>query len=47
MSVYKWHATALVLLMGLLALQAPLTEVRALAIVLIAAGIGLLQAQGG
>jgi uncharacterized membrane protein len=40
-------ATALVLLVGFLVLQEPLTGVRALAIVLIAAGIFLLQAQGG
>ena len=40
-------STALVLLVGFLVLQEPLTEVRALAIVLIAAGILLLQAQGG
>jgi uncharacterized membrane protein len=40
-------STTLVLLMGFLALQEPLTGVRALAIVLIAAGIFLLQAQGG
>jgi multidrug transporter EmrE-like cation transporter len=40
-------STALVLLVGFLVLQEPLTEVRALAIVLIATGICLLQAQGG
>ena len=40
-------STALVLLVGFLALQEPLTWVRALAIALIAAGIFLLQAQGG
>ena len=40
-------STALVLLVGFLALQEPLTGVRALAIVLIAVGIFLLQAQGG
>lgn len=40
-------STALVLLVGFLALQEPLTGVRVLAIVLIAAGIFLLQAQGG
>jgi len=40
-------STALVLLVGFLALQEPLTGRRALAIVLIAAGIFLLQAQGG
>ncbi len=40
-------STALVLLVGFLALQEPLTGMRALAIVLIAAGIFLLQAQGG
>jgi hypothetical protein len=38
---------ALVLLVGFLALQEPLTGARALAIVLIAAGIFLLQTQGG
>ena len=40
-------STAIVLLVGFLALQEPLTGVRALAIVLIAAGIFLLQTQGG
>jgi drug/metabolite transporter (DMT)-like permease len=40
-------STALVLLVGFLALQEPLTGVRALAIALIAAGILLLQTQGG
>ena len=40
-------STALVLLVGFLALEEPLTWVRAVAIVLIAAGIFLLQAQGG
>lgn len=40
-------STALVLLVGFVALQEPLTGVRALAIVLIATGIFLLQAQGG
>ena len=40
-------STALVLLVGFVALQEPLTGTRALAIVLIAAGIFLLQAQGG
>ena len=40
-------STALVLLVGFFALQEPLTGVRALAIVLIAAGIFLLHAQGG
>jgi len=40
-------ATTLVLLVGFLALQEPLTGIRALAIVLIAAGILLLQTQGG
>lgn len=40
-------STALVLLVGFLALQEPLTGVRALAIVLIAAGIFLLHTQGG
>ena len=40
-------STALVLLVGFVALQEPLTAMRALAIVLIAAGIFLLQAQGG
>jgi uncharacterized membrane protein len=39
-------STALVLLVGVLALQEPLTGARALAIGLIAAGIVLLQAQG-
>ena len=39
--------TALVLLVGFVALQEPLTVMRVLAIVLIAAGIFLLQAQGG
>jgi len=39
-------STALVLLVGFLALQEPLTGRRALAIALIAAGIFLLQAQG-
>jgi uncharacterized membrane protein len=38
---------ALVLLVGFLALQEPLTGARVLAIVLIAAGIFLLQTQGG
>jgi drug/metabolite transporter (DMT)-like permease len=38
-------STALVLLVGFLALHEPLTRMRALAIVLIAAGIFLLQAQ--
>ena len=40
-------SAALVLLVGFLALQEPLTWVRLLAIVLIATGILLLQAQGG
>lgn len=40
-------STALVLLVGFVALHEPLTGVRALAIVLIAAGIFLLQAHGG
>jgi uncharacterized membrane protein len=40
-------STVLVLLVGCLALQEPLTGVRALALVLMAAGICLLQAQGG
>ena len=40
-------STALVLLVGFVALQEPLTGMRVLAIVLIAAGIFLLQAQGG
>jgi uncharacterized membrane protein len=40
-------STALVLLVGVLALQEPLTGMRALAIMLIAAGIFLLHAQGG
>ena len=40
-------STALVLLVGFLALQEPLTGMRALTIVLIAAGILLLQMQGG
>jgi hypothetical protein len=40
-------STTLVLLVGFVALQEPLTGVRALAIVLIAVGIFLLQAQGG
>jgi uncharacterized membrane protein len=40
-------STALVLLAGFLALQEPLTWVRLLAIALIAAGIFLLQTQGG
>ena len=40
-------STALVLLVGFLAFQEPLTGVRALAIVLIAVGIFLLQTQGG
>jgi uncharacterized membrane protein len=40
-------STAIVLLVGFLALQEPLTGVRALAIVLIAVGIFLLQTQGG
>jgi uncharacterized membrane protein len=39
-------STALVLLVGFLALREPLTGVRALAIALIAAGIFLLQTQG-
>jgi uncharacterized membrane protein len=39
-------STVLILLMGFLALQEPLTGVRALAIALIAVGIFLLQAQG-
>jgi drug/metabolite transporter (DMT)-like permease len=39
-------STALVLLVGFLALQEPVTWVRLLAIVLIAAGILMLQAQG-
>lgn len=39
-------STTLVLLVGFLALHEPLTAVRALAIVLIAAGIFLLQTQG-
>lgn len=40
-------STVLLLLVGFVALQEPLTGVRALAIVLIATGIFLLQAQGG
>jgi uncharacterized membrane protein len=40
-------SAALVLVVGFLALQEPLTWVRLLGIVLIAAGILLLQAQGG
>jgi uncharacterized membrane protein len=40
-------STALVLLVGFLVLQEPLSGSRVLAIVLIAAGIFLLQAQGG
>jgi uncharacterized membrane protein len=40
-------STALVLLVGFLALQEPLTGTRALAIVMIGAGIFLLQTQGG
>lgn len=40
-------STALVLLVGFLALQEPLTWLRLLAIGLIAAGIFMLQAQGG
>jgi uncharacterized membrane protein len=40
-------STALVLLVGFLALQEPVTWMRLLAIGLIAAGIFLLQAQGG
>lgn len=40
-------STALVLLVGFVALQEPLTWVRLLAIVLIAAGTLLLQTQGG
>jgi uncharacterized membrane protein len=40
-------STAIVLLVGFLVLQEPLTGVRALAIVLIAVGIFLLQTQGG
>jgi uncharacterized membrane protein len=40
-------STALVLLVGFVALQEPFTVMRVLAIVLIAAGIFLLQAQGG
>jgi uncharacterized membrane protein len=40
-------STAIVLLIGFLALQEPVTGVRLLAIALIAAGILLLQAQGG
>lgn len=40
-------STALVLLVGFLALHEPLTAGRVLAIVLIAAGVLLLQAQGG
>jgi uncharacterized membrane protein len=40
-------STALVLLVGFVALQEPLTGVRALAIALIAVGIFLLQSQGG
>jgi uncharacterized membrane protein len=39
-------SAALVLLVGFLALQEPLTRVRLVAVVLIAAGIVLLQAQG-
>lgn len=40
-------STALVLLVGFIALQEPLTGIRLLAIVLIVSGILLLQAQGG
>jgi uncharacterized membrane protein len=40
-------STALVLLVGFVALQEPLTGIRLLAIVLIVAGILLLQTQGG
>ena len=40
-------STAIVLLVGFLVLQEPLTGVRALAIVLIAVGVFLLQTQGG
>ena len=40
-------STALVLLVGFLVLQEPLTGLRALAIALIATGIFLLQTQGG
>jgi multidrug transporter EmrE-like cation transporter len=40
-------STALVLLVGVVALQDPLTGVRVAAIVLIAAGIFLLQSHGG
>ena len=40
-------STALVLLVGFVALQEPVTWLRVLAIVLIAAGILLFQAQGG
>jgi uncharacterized membrane protein len=40
-------SAALVLLVGFLALQEPLTWVRLVAVVLIAAGVVLLQAQGG
>lgn len=40
-------STAIVLLVGFMALQEPLTWVRLLAIVLIATGMLLLQAQGG
>jgi uncharacterized membrane protein len=40
-------SAALVLVVGFLALQEPLTWVRLVALVLIAAGILLLQAQGG
>ena len=40
-------STALVLLVGFLALHEPLTGVRVLAILLIATGIFLLQTQGG
>jgi uncharacterized membrane protein len=40
-------STALVLLVGFVTLQEPLTGVRVLAILLIVAGIFLLQAQGG
>jgi uncharacterized membrane protein len=40
-------STALVLVVGFLVLQEPVTWMRVLAIVLIAAGILLLQAQGG
>ena len=40
-------STALVLFVGFVALREPLTGVRALAILLIAVGIFLLQSQGG